>query len=214
MAEHHTDEQQLEEIKKWWSENGKALIAGALLGLGGLLVWRGWGYYQETQAQDASEHYAVVVQAASKDEIQPVIDNTDELKNSYSSTPYAALAALELAKFKARNGDLDEAAERLRWVLGNSSQQTVRNMARIRLARLLNAQNKNDEALELLSSAELSPGYTSLIEEIKGDALLAKGEKLKAREAYTKALIGIGGNSEYLRMKRDDLGEAPERDEA
>ena len=209
MAEHHSDEQQLEELKKWWKENGKSVIAGVVLGVGGLLGWKGWSYYQVTHAKAASEFYAQIQQAVSQDEVNSVIETTDTLQKSYASTPYANLAALELARIKAESGELQEAEQQLRWVMENSSQETIRNIAKVRLARVQTAQGHSDRALELLSG-EFSPGYSSLIEEIRGDALRAKGDIEKARQAYTRALVGAGGNSEYLKMKRDDLGEVPD----
>lgn len=215
MAEHLSDEQRVEELKKWWDENGKAVIAGIVLGLGGLLGWKGWVYFQETQARAASEYYAGVRLAMNENNAQTMVENTDILKNSYSSTPYAALAALELAKFKVEAGELELAAERLRWAMDHGAQEAVRNTARIRLARVLVAQGKYDEVLDLLSKTDFLPvAYLSMVEEVRGDALLGKGEVDKAREAYTKALISASEDPEYLRMKRDDLGEAPERDDA
>ncbi|PAR85254.1 YfgM family protein, partial [Vibrio cholerae] len=44
MELYDTEEQQVEAIKDWWKENGKAVIFGAVIGLGGLFGWR---YYQD-----------------------------------------------------------------------------------------------------------------------------------------------------------------------
>lgn len=211
MVVHHSDEQQVEELKKWWKENGKSVIAGIALGIGGLLAWKGWTYYQVNHAKAASELYAQMQQAAARDEVKAVIESADSLQEDFASTPYASLAALELAKQKGESGELQEAAERLRWVVEHSSQETLSNLAKIRLARVLNAQKRNDQALEVLSD-EFPPGYSSLIDEIRGDALRAKGDVDKARQAYTRALMEAGGNSDYLRMKRDDLGEVSDTD--
>ena len=41
-----TEEQQVEAIKRFWKENGVAIIIGAALGLSAL--W-GWRYYSESQ---------------------------------------------------------------------------------------------------------------------------------------------------------------------
>ena len=53
---YETEEQQVDAIKKWWSENGTALIVVAVIGLAGL--W-GWRYYGESviaaQEQTSSE---------------------------------------------------------------------------------------------------------------------------------------------------------------
>ena len=46
MEHYETEEQQVEAIKRFWKENGTAIIVGAVLGLGGL--W-GWRYYNDEQ---------------------------------------------------------------------------------------------------------------------------------------------------------------------
>ena len=53
MELYDTEEQQVEAIKDWWKENGKAVALGAVVGLGGIFGWR---YYQDMQvsAQDAA----------------------------------------------------------------------------------------------------------------------------------------------------------------
>ncbi len=45
MNFYDSEEQQVEAIKDWWKENGKAVIFGAVIGLGGLFGWR---YYQDS----------------------------------------------------------------------------------------------------------------------------------------------------------------------
>jgi predicted negative regulator of RcsB-dependent stress response len=211
MVGYHSDEQQFEELKKWWKENGKSAIAGVILGIGGLLAWRGWTYYQVNHAKAASELYAQMQQAVARDEINSIIENAQNLRDDYAATPYASLAALELAKLKGESGQLQEAAEQLRWVMANSPQEALINIAKIRLARVLNAQKHYDKVLEVLAG-EFPLGYSSLIEEIRGDALRAKGDIDEARQAYTRALMEAGGESDYLKMKRDDLGGVPNTD--
>ena len=59
------------------------------------------------------------------------------LRDNYASTPYASLAVLHEAKSQIEKGDAAAAEESLRWVIKNSKQDTVQNVARLRLARLL-----------------------------------------------------------------------------
>ena len=57
MEVYETEEQQVEAIKSWWKENGKAVVLGAVIGLGGLYGWR---YYQgeiQSAKEQASEAY-------------------------------------------------------------------------------------------------------------------------------------------------------------
>ena len=208
---YETDEEQVEAIKKWWKENGRSIVAGVIIGLGGLLGWRGWTTYQENHAMAASEHFSELYTAVEQNDADVVFKNSKALQTSYSSTPYAALAALETAKLKAQEGDLDAAKAELNWAIDHSPQETVRDVAKIRLARVLVVQQEYDAALAMLSE-QLPPGYTALVEEVRGDAWVAKGEIDKARAAYDRAIVSSGGNIEYLQMKRDDLGDADHSD--
>ena len=208
---YETDEEQVEAIKKWWKENGRSIIAGVIIGLGGLLGWRAWATHQEKHAMKASEQYNALYTAAERNDAELVFQNSKALQSSYSSTPYAALAALETAKLKAQEGDLDAAKVELQWAIDHSPQEAVRDVAKLRLARVLIVQQEYDAALAVLSE-QLAPGYTALAEEVRGDAWVAKGEIDKARAAYDRAIVSSGGNIEYLQMKRDDLGEADRSD--
>ncbi len=63
MELYDSEEQQVEAIKDWWKENGKAVVLGVVVGLGGLFGWR---YYQDSvvQAQEAaSEQYSKAVES-------------------------------------------------------------------------------------------------------------------------------------------------------
>lgn len=202
----YEDDEQLEALKKWWAENGTSVIAGIVLGVGGLVGWKGWTSYQTNKAETASTHYNAMTTAVMDKPSENLLENVTSLQEDYSSTPYAALASLELAQRNAESDDLDVVTQQLRWAMEQGSQESIKHVARIRLARVLTAQNKNDEALEILS-VPLSPAYTSLVEEVRGDAYRAKGEVDKARNAYNRAILSANGNTDYLLMKRDDLGE-------
>ena len=45
------EEQELETLKKWWSENGKSLLAGLGIGLVAVAGWTSWQTWQRTQAE-------------------------------------------------------------------------------------------------------------------------------------------------------------------
>ena len=49
-----TDEEQVEKLKKWWQENGRAVITGLVLGVVGLFGYRYWVDQQEATAEAAS----------------------------------------------------------------------------------------------------------------------------------------------------------------
>jgi predicted negative regulator of RcsB-dependent stress response len=206
MAEYETEEQQVEALKEWWKQNGLAIIGGAVLGIAALLGWRGWNMYQEKQATEASDIFAVAQEALNNNDINALHEQAKNLRTNYASTPYASLAALHQAKNQIEKGDNAAAEESLRWVLKNSKQDSVQNVARLRLARLLLADYKFDEALVMVNSV-ISGAYASLANEIRGDIFVAKGEIEQAKGAYDQAMQEAGGGGvEYLQLKRNDLG--------
>lgn len=203
MAEYATDEEQVEELKKWWADNGRSIIAGVVLGLGGLMGWKYWGDYQVSHAREASAIFSEIQNAAIAQKKERVLQLTERVVDEYDATVYAPLAQLEAVKIES---DKEHAEERLLWVVDHADQPEIQETAKLRLARLYIAQSKPDEALAQIEG-EWPVAYTSLIEEIKGDAYMLQGDEKKAKEAFDRALL-TGGTAglDYLRMKRDDLG--------
>ncbi len=108
-------------------------------------------------------------------------------------------------------GRLDEAATNLRSVLDSPADKTLEELARQRLARVLAAQDKAEEALALLKGDAVK-AFAASREELRGDLLVQLNRPDEAQAAYSKAKdllsqdAAIGG----LQLKLDDLarGEA------
>lgn len=206
MTDYKTDEEKVEELKAWWQENGNSVIAGIALAIAGLFGWEYWKNNQITTASEASSLYAQVEQNAgtSLDNAQA---NIQTLQNDYSSTPYAAIASMKLAQDNASKGEYPAAAEALQWVIDNSSDEGFQQVAQLRLARVLLAMEKPAEALQL-ANKEYPAAYQSLQEELKGDVYVAQNKTAEARSAYDRAILSsTGGSTEFIKMKRDNLGE-------
>ena len=204
---YETDEEQLEAIKKWWAENGKAVIAGVVLGLGAIFGWRGWVSYEQGRSEAASALYEEVIIAIEAPDPETAVAVGDRLMNDYADTPYAAMAALARAKTNVESGDLQSAAQALRWAMDNGRDVDVAEVARLRLARVQYALNQPDEALATLQQ-EFPPAYAALVEELRGDILVEKGDAEGARAAYRKALQDSRAvvDRSALEMKLNDLG--------
>lgn len=70
MEAYETEEQQVEAIKSWWKENGKAVVIGGVVGIGAIL---GWKYYQSSQItakETASAAYERALTALQASELQ------------------------------------------------------------------------------------------------------------------------------------------------
>lgn len=213
MSELHTDEERIEQLRDWWKENGRSVIAGVILGVGGLIGWNAWGDYTQSRAEKASAVYASLQEAAKKEAMQDVQTQLAQLQKDYDATPYAGLGSLQAAKLSAQNADLGAAETALRWAYEHATQAGVRDIAGLRLARVLIALGKLDEAQQI-ADTKFPAAFDSLVDELKGDIYRARGETDKARVAYDRALSTADDGAEYLRLKREALGEAKVTDEA
>ena len=82
----------------------------------------------------------------------------------------------------------------------------MKNLARVRLLKVLLAEGKASEALALINGLEGSARarFEAAFQELKGDAYVALGQEREARTAYKKA-IEFGRKSRFLNLKIEDL---------
>jgi predicted negative regulator of RcsB-dependent stress response len=72
------------------------------------------------------------------------------------------------------------------WVVEHSKDPAMRQIARIRAARLLLAMDKADDALALLNKRD-DESMNILTDEVRGDIYAVQKNYAEARKAYTKA---------------------------
>lgn len=206
MSAYETEEQQVEALKKWWNENGKSLIAGVVIGIGGIVGWQGWQGHQKTEAEAASVAFDAFRTALGR--VDGASSQGERLIEEYPGSTYAVLTAMALSSYSAEKADLDGAQRHLQWVIDHSDQAAFIDLAQSRLARIYLEKGEPDAALSLLG--DKSPvGFESIYSELRGDALLQKGDASGAANAYDEALATIEEGNLYrddLQMKRDDLG--------
>jgi predicted negative regulator of RcsB-dependent stress response len=197
-----SEEQQVEAIKEWWKENGKAVILGGVIGLGGLF---GWQYYQDSVTaakEEASQSYSQAIErlAANGTDEASYVEN---FISEHTDSGYAVLAALQLAKAQVDAGQLDAALEQLNWTKSNSSDESLAPLIAFRTARILAEKGEIDSALSEIASIK-AESWTGRVAELKGDLLLRQGDKDGAYSAYTEAQQAKDA-SRTLQMKLDDL---------
>lgn len=203
-----TPEQELEALKNWWKENGRTLVIGVALGLGGVFSWTWWQDHLRSQAEEASQIYQRLVEDAAAERHDFVRGQAAEIIQSYPKTGYAALASMLAAKSAFAENDFEEAKRRLEWVIGNSDNGSFRDLARLRLARILIDEDKLDEAMTAVESVE-QDAFRASANEIRGDIQINRGDTQGAREAYLQALASgaiSGPTRSRVQMKLDDLG--------
>jgi len=206
-VDYATDEERVEELKKWWKENGTSIIVGVALGLSILLGWRWWTNYQETQSISASALYSQLENAVKTKNADKIKAYSGELFGQYENQIYASYAALTLAKSSMDANKPAEAVVKLRWALAHAKTDELKGLVTTRLARALLASGKLDEALKI-ASLETGKPFQAMLSEIKGDILLAMGQSKEALAAYKKtkaSLLPGAQHSPTLQLKIDDL---------
>ena len=207
---HYDDEDQAQRLKKWWKENWMALAAGLVLGLSGIIGWDQYKAHNLKRAGEAAHMFEDLKTALVADKIEDASSIADKLKTDFANTPYAAQALLRIAQYAVEKGRFDEALPPLAWVAANAEDKALRPLAQLRQARVLAQQGKFDDAIKLLDSG-VDENYAALAQELRGDILLAQGNRKGARESFEKALIAsdaAAANRETLQRKIDDLADA------
>lgn len=209
MAELTTDDEKVEAIKKWWKENGTAVIAGIVIGLVAVFGWRAWVNHQEQVGQNASLAFEQLLMSASSGQQEAAEKQAETLTDEHAGTPYAALADLALAKVRVEQGDLAGAAEALRSAIEKAPDPSLATLAAFRLARVLIASDAFDEAMTVIELHDNGGAFSADFAGLRGDIALAKGQTADARAAYEAALAGNAGLSRLIELKLQDLPAAP-----
>lgn len=214
MAGYQTEEEQIEALKDWWSENGNSLLIGIAVTLIAVFGFRSWQSSVQEQGETASGLYQDLMETiliAPNETLDESKRTTGKylvelLQQEHESSAYAKFASMFVAKQAVQGGDLDAAEKELQWVLDHDASGSIELVARLRLARVLSAKGEVQAALSLIESVEAG-AHTSSYEEIKGDLYLNMGRHEDARNAYQQALNKLAQNSAkpILQMKLDDM---------
>ena len=112
----------------------------------------------------------------------------NRLKIDHPDTIYAFLGALHMAKLGVETGDLESAETELRWMLENDADAALQPIVRMRLASIIAAQGRLEDALLLVSEDQNLTGHASSWYELRGDIFYQLNDIDKARESYQKAI--------------------------
>lgn len=207
----HSEEEQIALVKDWWQRNGKPLLTGGVLALAGIFGWQAWQKHEAANAAAAGSAFQQLLELAlvPEPDTAKVVDLANRLNKDHSGSIQAQYASLLLAKLAVDGGRLDEAAEALQGIVKKPADAATGEIAQQRLARVLAAQGKAEEALKLLDGAPKAKQFEALREELRGDLLVRLGRRDEARAAYEKAKSAQSEEAAQgtLQMKLDDLSE-------
>lgn len=208
---HVSERDEIETLKRWWKDNGTAVVLGLVVGLGGLFGWQYWQAYQAARAERASIGFQDLMASLIDQDSARAREVGAKLMSEHGDSGYAALAALALAGLSVDEGKEEEARARLLWVVEHGRPEALVHVARLRLARLALAGGDTAVArshLEALPPLNEDTAY----QELRGDLLAAEGRRDEARTAYLRAIELAAArqmDAGDVELKLDALGRQP-----
>lgn len=180
-----TEEQQFEEAKNWFKQNGTPIVVTLLVVAAASFGWNYWQNYQLETAQQTSMQYQQVMESylQNPDKNLPL---ADKFVAEHSNSNYAVLMLLEQAKHAVDKGEFGTAQKHLNQALLTTNDVSLQSIIRFRLAAIAYQLNQFDDALTLLSRIE-DKAWLLRKQILTGDILVAKGDKEAARSAYEQA---------------------------
>ncbi|AKJ42971.1 YfgM family protein [Pragia fontium] len=199
MEIYNNEDEQLDAVRNFFRENGKAIVVGVVLGIGGLLGWRYWQSHQ---------HQSLTTASISFDQAMLHSDNIANLESfiQANDNTYGVFAAMKLVQDLVDKGDFAKAKQQLLWAQGHTKDDNLLSAINLRLARIQLQDKQFDDALKTLGTVQKG-GWFAQAQAIRGDVLVEKGDEKTAREAYSQALESNPSPvlKELLRIKLNNL---------
>lgn len=205
-----------EAVRAWVRQNGSAIVGGVALGLALIFGYQWWERSKVEHRLDAATQYQAVADAAERKDLEALNQLSGALAKDYADTPYALLAAMQVADAQINAGKIEDARKALDDAATLAQEPALKALIELRRARLALAANDAEGAIKLVDALPKDM-YAGLAAEVRGDALQALGRTDEARAAYDTALIELetgAPNRRIVEMKLSDLGGAPAPAEA
>ena len=206
------EQEQLDELKHFWSRYGNLITWILIAVLGSLAAWNGYAYWRKNQAAQSAVMFDEMEKSLQSADLSKVERTFNDMKERFPASTYTQQAALQLAKMAADTQKPDTAKAALQWAADHASDEGYASVARLRLASLHMETKALKSALKVLEDVK-SPAFKALVDDRKGDIWMLEGKKTEAKAAYLQAFSALEERSEYrrlVRVKLNALGVEPE----
>ncbi len=178
-----TDEEREELVKQWIKDYWLMLVVVVLGAIGAVY---GLNYYRQSKLNALNETAMtteVIGEALRKNEVDKAQELVSKIQTNEKDTSFSAVATLSLAQKYFNDKAYDKATQQYDWIITQSDDVAMRNVARLRKARVQSDAKQVAEAINTLSSIEGNENFaeTALL---KGDILLADKQFDAAKKAY------------------------------
>lgn len=204
MAYSIEEEQEINQLKDWWKENGKTIIVAFILGVGGMFGWRYWQSHQAEQIAQASAQYDTLINSVQQDE-QAKKANIEQFVQANSKTAYAVFALLDEAKKATEKQDFSAAEANLNQALTQSQDEVLTSIVALRLSAVQFQLGQLDNALSTLNQVK-GESFNARKAILTGDIQVAKGDKVAAKNSFEQAQqSGSQLEQQMAKMKLNNL---------
>lgn len=206
MSVYKTEEEQIDDLKRWIKSYGPPIIMGILLAIALIYGWRYWHSYQHNRAVKASVLYQQAVDAYQTKHTDLLAKSVATLQKKHSKSPYASYAVFLQVKVAADQQDYSAAETELNWVIKHSHDKNIKAIAQLRLGSIQTANHQEKAAIKTLESIK-NPAFKGLAHIKIADAYLALGDTAHARINYETAsqlLPDAGNTMPTLAVKLDN----------
>ncbi|HHF4336046.1 YfgM family protein [Haemophilus influenzae] len=204
MAYSIEEEQEINQLKEWWKENGKTIIVAFILGVGGMFGWRYWQAHQAEQIAQASAQYDALINSVQQDE-QAKKANIEQFVQANSKTAYAVFALLDEAKKATEKQDFSAAEANLNQALTQSQDEVLTSIVALRLSAVQFQLGQLDNALTTLNQVK-GESFNARKAILTGDIQIAKGDKVAAKNRFEQAQqSGSQLEQQMAKMKLNNL---------
>ncbi len=207
MDDLQSEKEQIEEMRQWWSENGRYVIGGIVIGAGLLFGWNSYQSNKLVAQSEASALFESLADHVDDGDLDDAALVADQMALDFADTSYTAQSKLAMARlYMDLNRDQD-AADVLHQLLAMSGHDELKNVGRLRLAKIMLYQDRPQDVIELLDG-EGGAAFAAQYAEVMGDAHTAMGDFAAAEQAYQSVLADAAQGSvdrSIVQMKLIDL---------
>jgi predicted negative regulator of RcsB-dependent stress response len=193
------EQEQLDQIKHFWSQYGNLITGLLVLVLGAFAAWNGYQYWQKRTAAQASVMFEEVEKAIRVGDLALAQRAVGDMQQRFPSTVYAQQAGLALANLAQQKEQSDVVKSALTWVASSSGDAGYAAIGKLRLAGALIDNKSYDDAQKVLSEV-FPPAFVALVADRKGDLWAAQGKSADAISEYRKAWVGMESRADYRRL--------------
>ncbi|SMN16001.1 Mlr7403 protein [uncultured Candidatus Thioglobus sp.] len=190
-----TEDEQEQQIKKWLRDNIPQIIAGIVLGLGGIWGLDAYKAHEYQQSIDARMLYLNSNSAA-----------FEQLNEDHVDSGYLQQAILMQAKIAAKDKKYELALQHLSPLI-NDENSLIANIATMRMASVQLEMGNFSDAIATLNNTSADE-FNGLYSQLKGDIYVASNNINEAKKYYRLALSQISTDSELqslISIKLADL---------